>query len=188
MSEQELREIEVVESSGGFDKTLYEGYRATIGKVKMLYVQDTFPDGQTYTPDSKEMKWVLRIFTEPLKILEKDEVGNAKITDKLVEFPNEDGSVDNLKINTDLNFQAKKDDTGKVVKEKQTVEYEDGEEEEIEALHPVISKAPKAALWKFMRKMGVTDYRQLEGKIVTLTLRPAKKEGDDRVFINIVTE
>lgn len=50
----------------------------------------------------------------------------------------------------------------------------------------VISKHPKAKLWKFMRKMGVTTLENLKGKLVTLTTEPSKDENDDRVWLRIV--
>lgn len=181
MTNENLEEIEVVESTGGFEKTLYEGYRVPIGKIEVLYVQDVFPDGQTYTPDSDKKKWVLKITTQPLKMLQKDESGNVVASEHDVEFPNEDGTVDKLQITTDLNFQNKKDENGQLV----TKEYEENGQKEMRPV-PVISKAPKAKLWAFCRKMGVTDYKELTGKIVTLTIQPSKKDGDDRVFINVV--
>lgn len=50
----------------------------------------------------------------------------------------------------------------------------------------VISKNPKAKLWRFMRKMGATKPSELKGRIVTLTTEPSKDENDDRVFLKIV--
>ena len=177
-----MPDIETVESSGGFDKLLYEGQRVKIGKLSVDYVQDVFPDGITYTPDSTKKKWVLKISTEPLKVLTKDSVGNIVKTEREVEFKNEDGTIDKLEITVELNFQNKKDEYGTLIMQDFNIS---GVVEKRPI--PVMSKAPKAGLWKFCRKMGVTNYKDLQGKIVTLTTTPSKKEGDDRIFINIVT-
>lgn len=190
----ELEQIDVVESTGGIDKSLYDGYRVPIEKIKCLYVQDTFPDGKNYDPNSTKFKWILRIWTKPLHVMKPIEGEAPNKTDDLVEFPKEDGSVDNWRVSLDLNFQNQKDDNGVEIIEKQKVEYEDkdsrgykdGTVSEIDAPVKVISKAPKAILWKFMRKMGVADYRELKEKLALLTVKPATKDGDDRVFLNIV--
>jgi len=44
----------------------------------------------------------------------------------------------------------------------------------------VISKHEKAALWKFMRKMGVTDVKNLVGKFVTITTEPDRNDETKR--------
>lgn len=50
----------------------------------------------------------------------------------------------------------------------------------------VISKNPKAKLWKFLRKMGVDKPSLLVGKTITLTAEPSKDENDDRTWLRIV--
>lgn len=50
----------------------------------------------------------------------------------------------------------------------------------------VISKNPKAKLWKFMRKMGVEKPSELKGKTVTLTAEPSTDPEDDRLWLRIV--
>jgi hypothetical protein len=50
----------------------------------------------------------------------------------------------------------------------------------------VISKGPKAQLWKFMRKMAVTELKDLVGKKVALTLAPSTDPEDDRMWLKIV--
>jgi len=181
---EELEEIPVVASTGGFDKSLYEGYRVPIEALIVDYVQDVFPDGKTYDPDSTKKKWILRVVTAPLKVMKKDEQENFIKTEEDMEFENEDGTRDKLKITHELNFQTQKDASGKEIMSEYTLA--DGSKE----MRPqkAISKHPNATLFKFLRKMGCADdYRKLVGKIVLLNCKPAAKEGDDRVFINIVT-
>jgi len=192
--ENELEEIEVVESSGGVDKKLYEGYRTKIEKIEALYVKDLFPDGDTYTPDSTTMKHVLRITTESLKILVANDTINPTITENDWEYPNDNGSTDKVRIYADLSFGSKRlESTNEIIKENQKVVLVSGEhgEERItkEAIAPVkvISKAPRAKLWKFMRKHQVEDYRDLVGVPVILTVQPSKKDND-KFFINIVLD
>jgi len=43
-----------------------------------------------------------------------------------------------------------------------------------------ISKYPKTALWKFMRKMGVNTPKELVGKFVTITTEPDKVDASKR--------
>jgi len=50
----------------------------------------------------------------------------------------------------------------------------------------VISKHPKASLWKFLRKMGCQRPSELMGKIVVITTEASKDESDDRRFLRIV--
>lgn len=83
-------------------------------------------------------------------------------TNEEIKFTKSDGSVTRLQPYKDFNLQIQ---NGAIV----------------------ISKHPKAALWSFMRKMGVQKPSELVGKFVTLTTVPSKKLGDDRRFLRIVT-
>lgn len=49
-----------------------------------------------------------------------------------------------------------------------------------------ISKHPKAALYKFMRKMGVEKVADLKGMKVRLTLEPSSNPDDDRSYLRII--
>jgi hypothetical protein len=178
--------IEVVESTNMFDATKYEGKKVRIGKVEKLHVLDLYPDG-VYDPQSQEMKWAIKITTEPLK--ELDENGN--FTDKIVTFKDKEGNVQPKIIWHSFNLQ-------KMIDEKTHAEKW------------VISKHPKASLWAFMRKMGVTAVAELgphqkmgvdgkpvfgpdgkpvmvEGKSVMLNTKLSTKEGEEnRKFLIIV--
>jgi len=184
--ENEMPEIETQESRPGFENSLYEGYRAKIANIELKYVQNCFPDGVTYNPNSIEKKWVLRISTEPLKVLEQSENGEIVRSADDVEFrDSETGEVRKMIIYTDLNMQNKFDyDKNDVVKSMHT--FPDGKSEVLPV--PVISKAPKANLWKFLGKMKCQDdYRKLKGMAVTLTLNPSKSDPE-KSYINIVTK
>ena len=93
--------IETQEARPGFDNSLYEGYRAKIDKVEIDWVQNCFPDGQTYNPNSTEKKWVMRITTEPLKVVKKNESGEVVKTDEDMEFTdNETGETRKMTISS----------------------------------------------------------------------------------------
>lgn len=49
----------------------------------------------------------------------------------------------------------------------------------------VISKNPKARLWKFMRLVGANTLEELKGKFVKLIGVPSKDPEDDRMFLRI---
>lgn len=158
-----LDDIPIVESTSMFDATKFEGMRVKVDNVEKKQVTDFFPDGSTYKKDSTDMKWVVEITTEPLREIDND----GQVTDKIIEMPQEDGTHKNLRVTKRFNLQEQlNNETGKP--------------------EVVISKHPKASLWKFMRKMGTDSLSGLKGKVVTLTSEPSKVEGDDRRFLSIV--
>jgi len=162
----DLDNIPVVSGVGKFDATKYEGFRVPIASVTKEHVIDNFPkdaSGQgVYTPNSTTMKWVVRVVTNPLP-----ELNESGAPGKIIEISQEDGSTKKITPSHDFNLQETFDPVTK-------------------QMEVAISKHPKAALWNFMRKMGVQKLSELQGKIVTLTAKPSKREGDDRVFLAIV--
>ena len=164
-------DIPVVEGTGKFNADLYEGMRIAIANVTKRQVVDFFPrtidnpDGE-FKADSTVMKFIIEIETASLPEMKADETGFGKSTGKLVEMKQEDGSVKNITVKHRFNLQEITNDKG---------------EKEV-----VISKHPKASLWAFMRKMGVTDLKSFKGKLVTLTSKPSTKEGDDKKYLKIV--
>lgn len=161
-------DIPIVEGAGKFNPDIYEGYRVAIAKITKKQVVDFFPrtadnpDGE-FKADSTTMKTIVEIETQPL--FELDKQGNK--TAKVIEYKQEDGSVKNITVRHRFNLQ-------------EITNPETGKKE------VVISKHPKAALWAFMRKMGVMKLTDLVGKLVTLTSKPSTKEGDDRKYLKIV--
>ena len=153
-----IDDIPVVDKAQGFDASKYEGRRVKIAKVEEIEVIDFYPDGETYNPNSTEKVHKIEIETEPLR--EIDDKGN--FTDKVLSFMKADGSEKKVTVNA--RFALQKDDKGIWV----------------------ISKHPKAQLWAFMRKMGAIKLSDLTNNLVTLTVQPSKKPGDDRKFLRIV--
>ena len=154
--------------SSGFDATKYEGFRIPIASVEKKEVIDYFPVNpatqQTeFNPAATAMKWVIEVVTKPLP--ELDVHGSATL--KLVELQFADGTKKNITVKHQFNLQLFKNPTT-------------GKEE------LTISKHPKAALWKYMRKMGCTKLSELIGKLATLTSKPSKKEGDERRYLEFV--
>lgn len=156
----DLNQIPVVEKTSGLDISKYEGKRIRIAKVTPVWAINYYPDGETFNQDSTEKVLKLEIETESLKELDKD--GN--FTEKDLEY-DKDGIKKKVTVTTRLAFQP---------------EIKDGK------ITWVISKHPKAKLWGFMRKMGVIIPQELTGKIVTLTVEPSKKPGEDRKYLRIV--
>lgn len=172
-------DMPIVDKASGFNARPYEGKRVKIARVERIWAQNVFPDGKTYTPESKEMMWKVQIETEPIK--ELDDKG--EFIDKVIEIVNDKKEKKNITVTTEFNLQSETNDAGDIVMGKY---HNDITNQDEERPNPVISRHPKAALWAFMRKIGVEKLADLKDKIVTLTTVPSKKENDDRVFLRIV--
>jgi hypothetical protein len=155
-----LSDIPVVEKSQGIDISKYEGKRVRIAKVTPVLVTDYYPDGEHFNKDSQDKVMKLELETESLKELD----ANGNFTEKDLTYT-KDGITKTISVNTRLSLQP---------------------EEREGTLNWVISKHPKAKLWAFMRKLGANKPEELIGKIVTLTVEPSKKLGDDRKYLRIV--
>lgn len=88
-------------------------------------------------------------------------------TEPIFEYKDKDGITQKKTVKAVFNLQEKTDDKG--VK---TV---------------VISKSPKANLWRFMRKLGCISVKEILGKKVMLTLVPSSDPASDQRYLNIVT-
>jgi len=150
------------EPKSQFEPTAYEGKMVKLKRPEIKEVIDWYTGeaqadgGKAYNPNSTEMKKVVEISTEDLKMIEH---GVEK--DELLKLGENTVSVSHR-------FNLKKE-----ISESGAIEW-------------VISKHPKAALWKFMRKKGVEKLSELKGKTVSLTVEPSTDEKDDRVFLRIV--
>ena len=156
----DLNSIPVVEKSSGLDITKYEGKRVRIAATNLVWVTDYYPDGETFKKDSTDKVLKLEITTEALK--ELDALGNFTEKDLAYE---KDGVSKKITVNTRLALQP---------------EVKDGK------TNWVISKHPKAKLWAFMRKLGANTPQELIEKIVTLTVEPSKKPGEEKKYLRIV--
>ena len=158
--ERDLDEIDSVTPKPMFDVSAYEGKRVKIADVKELEVIDYYNgEGGTYNPNSTDKKHIISITTESLKKV--DEGGN--FTSELYTYHDELSNTDKtVSVDARLGLKFEKD--------KKTW---------------VISKHPKAKLWKFMRKLGVEKLSELKGKFVTLTSEPSSNPEDDRSYLRI---
>jgi len=163
-TDDNLDNIPIVDSATElFDAAPYEGKRVKIASIKKIFVTNFYPDGKNYDANSQEKMWKVELETEPIKELDD----NGEFTDKVLTYE-KDGEQKNITVTARFNLQEKTNEsTGK---------------KEI-----VISKHPKAKLFAFMRKMGAETLNELKGKLVTLTVVPSTIEGDDRVFLRLVT-
>lgn len=150
--------IEASEPKSMVDIAKFEGFRTKIQTVKRHWFTNwyTGKDG-TYNPNSTDKTQKIVITTEPLPVMNE----NGTPTDKLIDL----GDGKQLQVTARLSLSKKEEDG-------QTVWY--------------ISKHEKAKLWKFMRKLGVTELKDLVGKYVILTTEAARDESDDRLFLRIV--
>jgi hypothetical protein len=159
--ERNLDEIPAVTPKPSFDALAYEGKRVKIAEVKELEVIDfyTGPKG-TYNDKSTETKHVILIATEPLKRI--DEGGN--FTEELYKYY----------------------DTLSASEKTVSVEARLGLKYDVEKKEWIISKHPKAKLWKFMKKLGAEKLSELKNKYVTLTAQASDNPEDDRNYLRIV--
>jgi hypothetical protein len=155
-----LDKIPVVEKTAGIDVSNYEGKRVRIAKATPIWAINYYPDGENFKADSTEKVLKLELETEPLKELD----ANGNFTEKDLTYE-KDGVKKTITVNTRLSFQP---------------EVKDGK------TNWVVSKHPKAKLWAFMRKLGATIPQELIGKIITLTVEPSKKPGDDKKYLRFV--
>lgn len=159
---ENLEDIPVVDAKSKFDYTVYEGQRVKIATVELKMVPNLYPNG-AYDATSKEMKKVVEITTAPLRDIDIDDDGNTTLLNTLVTYINKEGNETHLTVRERFNLQI--DNEGKYV----------------------ISKHPKATLWKFMRKIGANTLPEIKDKIVTITTKPSKKENDETRYLAIVT-
>ena len=152
-----LDEVPVVDKKLSYNFEAYQGKKVKIAKVEIKDEINFFPDGKNYDDQSKDRCFRLYVISEPLKVL--DDKGN--FTDKMVEIPQEDGSMKQLTVRARFNLNTSKD--GK----------------------PEISKHPKAKLWAAMRKLGATKLSEMLGKLVMIDLELSKVEGDDRKYLRL---
>jgi len=162
--DQDIDSLETREPKKQFNPDLYQGEKIKLLKPQIKEVIDWYTGEETgdgkraYNPDSKEKKKVVEIQTENLQELDKD----GTKTGKDLKFGENFISVkQQFNLKKELNIETEKEEW-------------------------VISKHPKAALWKFMRKMGVEKLSELEGKIVIITTVPSNNEDDDRKYLKIV--
>jgi len=161
-------EVPIVEGGGlDVDFTKYEGLRFKIASVRQIEVIDYFtgPLGSdkkpTYNKESKEIKRQIEIETESIPKLDKE----GQITNELLKMT-KNGKESNVTVRAALNLTRKFDENGKEIW--------------------VISKAPSAKLYKFMRKLGCDKPMKMKGKLVTLTTVPDRDEASDRRWLRIV--
>jgi len=149
--------------SNDFDNSKFEGQRIKIESVNTVEVIDFFPEGN-YDKNSTAKKTVVEITTEPIKQYHMNEDGSVVFGPELIEIPNKEGEgTHSLKIVHRFNLQKEGDQW-------------------------IISKHPKANLWKFMRKLNVEKVTDLAGKYVTVTTTPSKNPDEpDKTYLSIVT-
>ena len=162
--QRNLDEIETREAKDLIDAAKYEGLRARISEVVEEEVIDVYTGPEddtgkpTYNPLSTVKKRIIKIRTEPLPVLNEQ----GQPTNDLVEL----GDGRKLQVESKFNLKKEKDESGNI--------------------KWVISKAPRASLWKFMRKMGVEKLNDLKNKYITLTAEPSGNPNDDRIYLKIV--
>jgi hypothetical protein len=159
--DRDLDKIEKKTPKPAFDAKAYEGKRVRIASVTEKEVIDFYTgENGTYNEKSTAKKHEIQIETEPLPKL--DEAGN--FTTELYSYFDElEGKEKNITVIAKLGLKF----------DKETKDW-------------IISKHPKANLWKFMRKMGVDKLSELKNKYVTLTAKPSTNPEDDRSFLVIV--
>jgi hypothetical protein len=151
-----------------FDANAYEGRKVKIDKVEEIETINHFvrwnpelkvwESTDKYNSESTKKVHGIKITTEPLKKI--DEGGN--FSNELYEFKDDvTGDVKHIQI-TEM-FSLKQDGNDWV-----------------------ISKHPKAKLWKFMRKMGIEKLSELKGKYVTLKTEASNNSEDDRSYLRII--
>lgn len=162
-----IDELPIVEAGSLEDFTKYEGLPVKIANVRMFDRINYFSgpadmSGKpTFNKNSSEIKRVIEIETEPLFKMDK----NGQLTNELLTIT-KNNKQSNITARAEFNLTKKVDDHGKEIW--------------------VISKAPSAKLWKFMRKMGVNKLMELKGKIVRLTTVPDRDPASDKRWLRIV--
>lgn len=164
MEDKELDEIPIVEGGISFDASKYQGFRTQIENVITDKEAINWYNGPldskgrpTYNPNSIEKMWKIIVETKPLpKLDDKDNPTN----ELLVMGTDENGKPKYVRARATFNLS-----------------YKDNKW--------VISKAPQAKLWKFMRKCGAAKLSELKDKRVTLDTSPDQDETSDRVWLRI---
>ena len=153
-----LDKVKAVDKAPSIDAEKYMGKKVKIDLIKIKKEIDHYHGGQVYDEESKETCFRVYLYTEPIR--ELDEAG--EFTDKAISVEKE-GVKEPLRVYLRFNL-------GK-----------NAEDENV----PEISKHPKAACWKFMRKMGAETLEELKGKYVLLDTKPSSDPEDKRVFLTI---
>lgn len=162
----DIDKIKVKEPAQMIDAESYKGYKVKLQRVEIIdainwYNGKVDSSGRpTYNANSTEMMKKVEISTYPLKVLDKE--GNQ--TSKILMRKDENDNEIPITVNARFNLQKEEKD-GKV-------EW-------------IISKAPRAKLWAFMRKMGATKLSELKEKIVLLDVQPSQDENDNRMWLRI---
>lgn len=163
--DRELDSIPIVEGGLPFDSATYKGLKMKIENVIVDKEAINFYTGPendagmaTFNSNSTEKMWKAVVETYPLPKLDAN--GNPT-NELLVVGQNEDGSPKHQRVKARFNLQ--KDNKGKWV----------------------ISKAPSAKLWKFMRKQGAKTLSELKNTIVLLDTQPDRDEKSDRMWLRI---
>lgn len=163
MEEFDVNKVQTKDPKVFIDVKAYEGTKWKIEDVKVRREIDPFRDElgnrTEFNPESKAMCWKAYISTEPLREYNSQE---RTFGSKILVKKNKDETETPIRVIKAFNLQ----------------ESEQGA--------PEVSKHPKALLWKFMRKYGVSELIQLKGQLVMLDSIPSKTEGDTRRFLTIV--
>lgn len=155
---RDLNEIETREPKQSFDSTKYEGFRVKIADVREITATNWYTGK---TADGKNNAYNPQS-TETCQKIEV-ETEQLPIMDNEGHPTKEKMFLGDKPLTVTARFGLKREGTDWV-----------------------ISKHEKAALWKFMKKMGVTKLGELKGKVVTLTTEPSNDPEDDRMFLRIV--
>jgi len=160
MTTNDIDNISAKMPKSGFDSVAYEGKRVKIARVEKIQVINKYtgPNGAYNAAETEAKTWKIEIETESLPKLDAD--GNFT-TDLYVYHDELEGKDKHITVTA--RFGLSQDEAGEWV----------------------ISKHPKAKLWKFMRKMGVEKLSQLLGKHVTLITEPSTDQSDDRSYLRI---
>jgi len=158
---RDLDEIEIHEPAIGFNSSKYEGIRIKLAEIKEIETINWY-NGKT--EDGKNNAYN----PQSTEVMHKIEI----ITEQLPMLDEETG------IPLATKMFVGKEKTPLTVSARFNLKKEGD--------NWVISKHPKGALWKFMRKMGVEKLSGLKGKVVTLTTEPSANPDDDRQFLRIV--
>jgi len=165
---RDVDSIPIVEGGLDIDFTKYEGMRFRIASAREVEVIDPYtgPKDSTgkpsYNAESTDLKRQIEIETEPIPKLDD----NGQITSDLLTVTKE-GKEEHITVRTRLNLKKDLDKDGNV--------------------NWVISTAPSAKLWKFMRKLGVDKVSDMKEKLVTLTTVPDLDKVSDRRWLRMVS-
>ena len=165
---ENIDDIPIVEGGTPIDYSRYEGMRVQIAKVEKIeainfYTGPIVGGKPSYNAESTEKCMKIEVTTKAL--LKLDDAGQPT-QEKLTYF--DSIKEEEVPITVTARFNLKK------------VEGENG------VVNWVISKTPRANLWKAMRKLGVEKLSEMIGKLVTITTSPDKDPDSDKVWPRLV--